>query len=101
MVFKDKETAHSWFRKRALEKRKFLASLKDVPCTDCKGRFPHYVMEFDHVPERGEKLFAISDGGGRSTDSQLFLDELKKCDIVCANCHTIRTFKRSGKDELE
>jgi hypothetical protein len=26
----------------------FVNELKNVPCMDCKGRFPHYVMDFDH-----------------------------------------------------
>ena len=28
---------------------------EDRGCMDCKLSFPHYVLEFDHVPERGEK----------------------------------------------
>ena len=68
----------------------FLALLKDVPCLDCNNRYPHYVMEFDHV--RGQKQFTISQ---HPRDShKTLLAEVKKCDIVCANCHRIRTHNR-------
>jgi len=33
----------------------YLRGLKDVPCVDCGMRYPHYVMQFDHVPEKGRK----------------------------------------------
>jgi hypothetical protein len=46
-------------------------------------------MDFDHV--RGEKLFNI--GQTLSVAMPKFLTEISKCDIVCANCHRIRTNK--------
>jgi hypothetical protein len=42
------------------ENTKLIRKLKDVPCIDCGYRFPWYVMEFDHVPERGKKKYNIS-----------------------------------------
>lgn len=61
------------------------------PCTDCGRWYPYYVMQFDHA--RGEKLFTmarIHKVGGR----EAFLKELEKCDLVCANCHAVRTHLR-------
>ena len=46
-------------------------------------------MEFDHV--RGRKLFNLSTG---SPSWVQFETELKKCDVVCGNCHNTRTYKR-------
>ena len=60
---------------------------KSVPCLDCGGSFPHYVMDFDHV--RGEKLFDI--GQGRSRSERVLRAEMAKCEVVCANCHRERT----------
>jgi hypothetical protein len=61
------------------------------PCTDCGGKFPHYCLQWDHVPERGPKLFNL----GRSDYSLAKIDaELAKCDLVCANCHAVRTWNR-------
>jgi len=66
-----------------------LAQLKDVPCADCGGRFPSVCMDFDHV--RGEKLFLVCKPNsiGPALD-----EEIKKCDVVCSNCHRIRTHNR-------
>lgn len=81
-------------RERREELRPFVAELKDVPCADCGGRFKPWQMDFDHV--RGEKRFdiahAIQQGYKRATVEA----EIKKCDVVCANCHRDRTHSRMG-----
>lgn len=66
-----------------------LEQMRSAPCTDCGVQYPHYVMEFDHA--RGEKRFKISRNTMTRKD---FREELDKCDLVCANCHKIRTHKR-------
>lgn len=84
------------------KKRKALLAYKDRPCADCGGMFPHYVMDLDHV--RGEKRFALSAAIGKNRPMEEFLEELKKCDVVCANCHRVRSharghlYKRSWSD---
>lgn len=76
----------------AIEKAKAAYNaLKDVPCMDCGGRFPPECMDFDHV--RGEKKFTIGPYV-LCADQEWFLEEVLKCDIVCANCHRIRTKNR-------
>lgn len=70
----------------------FIDELKSKPCSDCGKTFPPVCMDFDHA--RGEKLFLISKGWGRSFESLLL--ELEKCDLVCSNCHRIRTSARSS-----
>lgn len=70
-----------------------LNGLKNHPCADCGQSFPPYVMDFDHVI--GEKVINISQL--RSVCSPaLLLSEIKKCEIVCANCHRIRTHKKDN-----
>jgi hypothetical protein len=65
--------------------------MKERPCTDCDIPYPFYVMQFDHV--RGEKQFNIgADGPSRSGEQ--VLEEIAKCDVVCANCHAARTYER-------
>jgi hypothetical protein len=72
----------------------WLRSLKTgQPCTDCGGVFPPQVMQWDHKPGF-EKLGDLADFGGHSR--QEILDEIAKCDLVCTNCHIIRTFTRNG-----
>jgi hypothetical protein len=72
-----------------------IALIKKSPCADCGQTFPPCCMDFDHV--RGEKRFSISRCVTRSWDA--IQSEINKCDLVCANCHRIRTFKR--KDNLK
>lgn len=72
--------------------RKYVTEAKiGKPCTDCAGTFPHYVLQWDHVPERGPKLFNL----GRGDYSLAKIEaEIAKCDLVCANCHAVRTWNR-------
>ena len=74
--------------------RELAFKLKSVPCTDCGGFFPHYIMEFDHVPERGPKLFSIGAAISQHMPLSRLLKEVSKCDVVCSNCHRTRTYKR-------
>jgi hypothetical protein len=78
-------------------RRVIVKDLKAGPCSDCGHSHPHYVMEFDHV--RGEKRFDIAAGmllHHRCTRDEM-LAEIAKCDLVCANCHRVRTFSREGE----
>lgn len=70
-------------------RRAFVQSLKNKPCADCNKSYPHYVMDFDHVTG---KTFTLSSPGRRS--NKTILKEVEKCELVCSNCHRIRTFER-------
>jgi hypothetical protein len=73
--------------------RRFIEDQKDAPCTDCGERFPHYVMQFDHVGD--DKSDSVSNLAGRMGASLATLAaEIAKCELVCANCHAARTWKR-------
>jgi len=63
--------------------------LKAQPCHDCGHQLDRREMEFDHVPERGKKLFNIGCGDVQSIIA--LLAELEKCDLVCCLCHRKRT----------
>jgi hypothetical protein len=81
-------------RKKALVEERTLyvaAFLREHPCVDC-GEDDPIVLEFDH---RRDKKFSISAGlqGRRWQD---VLDEIAKCEVVCANCHRSRTATRGG-----
>jgi hypothetical protein len=81
-------------RKRALtaERNAKIEQLKDVPCADCGGRFPRVCMDFDHV--RGIKIAAISRLVHAAGSWEIIAAEIAKCEVVCANCHRIRTLAR-------
>lgn len=92
----NRDKANARKRERHAENAAALRKLKEVPCKDCGQRFPHYVMDFDHVPERGEKVRDIASlAGSRKVTAPSLVAEIAKCDIVCANCHKIRTYHRN------
>ena len=68
-----------------------IRQLKSVPCADCGERHPHYVMDFDHI--KAGKKGLVSEIARTSGTAQL-LAEIKKCEVVCANCHRKRSFRR-------
>lgn len=87
----------------ALERRrKKLIVLRNIvnehkrgkPCADCGATFPAYVMDFDHLnPE--SKINSIGKIGSKGLyTAKAVIEEIKKCELVCANCHRIRTFRR-------
>lgn len=65
---------------------------KSNPCADCGGRFDPVAMDFDHV--RGRKVLNISALSRQQWSMEKLLEELEKCELVCANCHRVRTAKR-------
>lgn len=59
-------------------------------CIDC-GVKDFRVLEFDHTGTN--KSFTI--GHSMWKNETVMIEELAKCDVVCANCHKVRTENRS------
>jgi hypothetical protein len=79
-------------RRIAEERAEYLvAFFKSHPCTDC-GEPDPVVLEFDHL---SDKRFDVGKGI-RDRNWQSVLDEIAKCEVVCANCHRRRTAHRGG-----
>ena len=70
----------------------FVRAQKDRPCADCGGRFHYAVMEFDHV--RGAKLGNVATMAHKGVSLERLKTEIEKCELVCANCHRLRTWSR-------
>lgn len=77
--------------------RQIIREAKDIPCADCGVAHPHYVMQFDHV--QGVKEFNIGPVGPTVSRDRL-LAEISKCEVVCANCHSERTYTRRLEEEV-
>lgn len=60
------------------------------PCSDCLEYNSYFQMDFDHLKN---KKFKISKAI-YSTSLKNIKDEMAKCDLVCGNCHKIRTYIR-------
>ena len=61
---------------------------------DCGNEFHYVVMDADHR-DPDDRLFSLS-RPPRDTTIDQFLTELSKCDIICSNCHRMRTFRNGG-----
>ena len=61
-------------------------------CSDCLKDYPHYVLEFDHLP--GFKKFGQVSHILKKYGPDKAWEEIAKCDVVCSNCHKIRTNTR-------
>ena len=93
---KQRYVAQAKARQRVLYRERtayLLEYFERNPCMDC-GESDPVVLEFDHL-DANAKLFNISQAlpyrGWQS-----ILDEINKCDVVCANCHRRRTGRRQG-----
>jgi hypothetical protein len=65
---------------------------EDQGCSDCGLNYPHFILEFDHRP--GERKFGNVYRVLKKYGSDKAWAEVKKCDVVCSNCHKLRTHGR-------
>ncbi len=64
-------------------------------CLDCGYRQHPEALDFDH---KGDKIDNVSNMFRLGVSWSRLLAEMSKCDIVCANCHRVRTAnRRTGK----
>lgn len=93
-----KECDKAEVKARLAEARGWITKLKsEVACKDCGGIFPPECMDFDHV--RGKKRFSLGSSYALKLKWETVAKEIEKCDLVCANCHRIRTTRRRQNAE--
>lgn len=85
---------------RAKLKRKMVADYKvEKGCADCGYNADPRALEFDHINNDG----TFGSGKQRTVASMMYsswekiMEEIAKCEVVCCNCHAIRTHKRRKK----
>lgn len=73
--------------------KKWMIELKSNPCMDCGSCFEVCCMDFDH--RIGElKSYNLGSMFAHHYSRELIEIELAKCDLVCSNCHRVRTRDR-------
>ena len=88
---KYKEKAKNWNRSQRRWARDYIQRVKRLnKCIDC-GESNPLVLEFDHVKEKSHN---ISDMVNGSYSIAAIKEEIRKCEIRCANCHRIKTIER-------
>lgn len=72
---------------------------------DCGGYYPPEAMDFDHRDPATKKtsvgLMVGGGGPGKTYGRGEILEEILKCDVVCSNCHRIRTRVRRGLQKAQ
>lgn len=87
---KEKSRLTTRNKETVAQNRRKLRELKEsTPCADCGNKFPYYVMDFDHL---GNKKFNVS--AMITHNWEQIKEEISKCELVCANCHRVRTHTR-------
>jgi hypothetical protein len=79
-------------RRQRQEASAFYLELKTgQPCSDCGEVFHPAAMQWDHLPGV-DKVADVAElyRGSRAR----VLKEIEKCELVCANCHAVRTHNR-------
>ena len=90
---KNKARRQAQNKARQAEFMAWYVSLKvGRPCVDCGGEFHPAAMQWDHLPGQGKtaNLSFLARRGNRDR----VLEEIARCELVCANCHATRSYRR-------
>jgi len=103
MPIRDQQKRREYFKKWQKARREAAQTAPrayklKMGCADCGYSVHHAALEFDHLPGSIKVATVGSMAGSGSKDglSGAMWDELLKCDVVCSNCHAIRTHNRLG-----
>lgn len=88
-----KECSRGYYRNARKHIKEWIYDyLLDHPCVDCGERDPMR-LTFDH---KQEKHFDIGKAFiGKAKDLESVQREIRKCEVRCANCHTVKTHKEN------
>lgn len=82
-------------RKNREKRQNFVLNyLVDHPCVIC-GESDPIVLDFDHI-ERASKTNNICDMVRNVRSEKSIIEEIQKCQVLCANCHRRKTAKEAG-----
>jgi len=88
---------HEIKRTRLDASKAFVDGYKVVSCIDCRQSYLPFCMDFDHLDPFTKKT-EISRMMSRNYSHEALWQEIQKCELVCANCHRIRTSKRGSPE---
>jgi hypothetical protein len=89
---RQRETARNLYYKIQIFLREYKMS---QGCIDCGYNEHHAALQFDHIADDKE----INVCNAKSIE--MAQKEIKKCEVVCANCHFIRTWNRLHPEDIE
>ena len=77
-------------RRRQKAALRVLADSLKTRCIDCGFVGPPQSLDFDHLP-RYTKVMNVAALCGKAVSEARLRAEIAKCEVVCANCHRMRT----------
>ena len=92
MPYKSKEVRGKWIHAHRERNRAFVLRVKRIlGCMDCGYSSHPAALVFDHRPgeHKRKNVMSLLYQSRRELKA-----EMRKCDLVCANCHYIREFNR-------
>lgn len=92
------------YKRRVAKRKQTLSEAIDAikartPCADCGNKFHPCAMDFDHL-DATQKIADVSRLRSMNVNMKRILDEIAKCELVCANCHRIRTYNRHRRNRI-
>lgn len=89
---KNKERVKAQIKLRKEEAKNYVWNVKkNSSCVDC-GETRTICLQFDHIENNKEFGLARS----RDYGIDKIAEEIAKCEVVCANCHIVRTASRGN-----
>lgn len=83
---RDAEKYRKWQKKARLERKAKLVAMKGGKCSICGYDRCIKALEFHHKGDKEDKSFSVAANGMLARWEKL-VREVKKCILVCANCH--------------
>jgi len=86
-------------RRLRTRRRNYISSIKKIVggCQKCEKKYEDnpYIFDFDHIERKGKK-YGIGWYVSHGSSVKLINEEIKKCVLLCKNCHGLRTRKQLG-----
>ena len=84
-----KEQKANYDKRRRDRRRRFLSLFKLwAGCADCGYAEHPFALQFDHTENNKTENVGLM----MNHRFERIVDEITKCEVVCANCHMIRTY---------
>ena len=85
-------------KKRSLERMAWFRQLKSSqPCIDCGTTYDPVCMDYDHLRD---KKWSVAYMVVHNFSTEVILQEVEKCELICLLCHNKRTYERQKRADL-
>lgn len=91
-----KNNKEQYFKNSLNNKKWFLELKKELKCTKCGYNKHPAALDFHHLDPK-DKKFNITLTNYPKYSKEQILDEIKKCVVLCSNCHRIEHSKKYSK----